>query len=59
MEKKNYEFKAFNSKGNEIKLRCFNVFYGLTEEEAKAVKLGIQVGLMQKYDNPRVTFREI
>ena len=59
MEKKNYEFKAFDSKGKEIKLRCVNVFYGLTEQEAKAVKLGIQVGLMQKYDSPRVTFREV
>ena len=58
MEKKNYVFKAFTSKGKEIKLRWSNVFYGCTEEEANGIKLGIQVGLCQKYDNPRVTFME-
>ena len=59
MEKKNFEFKAFDSKGNEINLRCGTVFYGLTNEEAESFKLGIQVGLLQKYNNPRVTFREV
>lgn len=58
MEKKNYEFKAYDSKGNEIKLQN-NVVYECTKDEALAIKLGIYIGLQSKYKDPQVTFREI
>lgn len=59
MEKKNYEFKAYDSKGNQIALKCANVFYGITEEMAKCFRMGIEIGLFQKYKDPQVTYREI
>ena len=59
MENKNYEFKAYDSKGKEIKLKCFNVFYGITEEMAQGIKMGLMSGLFEKYKDPRVTFREV
>ena len=59
MEKKNYEFKAYDSKGNQIALKCANIFYGITEETAKDIRLGIELGLFQKYKYPQVTFRKI
>lgn len=58
MEKKNYEFKAFDSKGNEIKL-LNNVVYVCTKDEAFGIQLGITIGLQSKYKDPMVTFREI
>ena len=58
MEKKNYVFRAYDSKGKEIKLLCANVFYDITEEEAKAIKLGLLMGLTQKYKEPRVTYKK-
>lgn len=57
--KKNYKFIAYDSKGNEIKLRCANVFYGITKEQAVCITWGAQMGLLQKYKNVRVTFREL
>lgn len=58
MEKKNYEFKAYDSKGNEIELsgKCI---YECTGDEAGWMQLGILVGLMTKYKDPQVTFREV
>ena len=58
MEKKNFEFKAFTSNGKEIDLKCSNIFYDFTEEEAKCIRMGIMIGLMQKYKDPSVTYRE-
>lgn len=59
MEKKNYEFKAFTSNGREIELKCPNIFYDYTEEEAKCIRMGIEFGLFQKYKDPMVIYREI
>lgn len=59
MEKKNYEFKAYDSKGKEIELKCPNIFYDFTEEEAKWIRMGIEIGLFQKYKDPNVIYREI
>lgn len=59
MEKKNYEFNAYDSKGNQIALKCANVCYNITEEMAQSVRMGILIGLLQKYKDPQVTFREI
>ena len=55
---KNFIFKAYDSKGNEINLRCANIFYGITEEEAKGIRIGWESGLCQKYQNPKVICRE-
>ena len=59
MEKKNYEFKAFDSKWKEIKLGSGNCIYELTKEDAFGVQLGILIGLQAKYKDPQVTFREV
>ena len=59
MEKKNYEFKAFTSKGKEIKLTCYNVFYDITEEMAQGIRIGMMDGLYEKYKDPQVRFREV
>ncbi len=53
-EKKDYEFRAFDSKWNEIKLKCSTVFYGITEEMAQGIRMGIEIGLFQKYKDPHV-----
>ena len=58
MEKKNYEFKAYNSKGKEIELQI-NVVYGITTKEADMVKLGLSMGLCQKYKDVRVSYTGI
>ena len=54
MEKKNYEFRAFNSKGKEIELQI-KVVYDITTKEADMVKLGLLMGLCQKYKDARVS----
>ena len=59
MEKKNFEFKAFTSNGKEIELKTLSIFYGITDEMAKGIRTGIMIGLMQKYKDPSVTYREI
>ena len=59
MEKKNYEFKAFTSNGKEIELKCTNIFYVITEEMAQGIRIGIKIGLFQKYKDPNVIYREI
>lgn len=59
MEKKNYEFKAFTSKGKEIKFQWCNVFYDITEEMAQGIRMGMMMGLYEKYKDPQVKFREI
>ena len=59
MEKKNYEFKAFTSKGKEIKLTCYNVFYDITEEMAQGIRMGLMNGLFEKYKDPYVSYREV
>lgn len=59
MEKKNYEFKAFDSKWKEINLRVSNVFNDITETMAEHIRVGIEIGLMEKYKYPHVRFREV
>ena len=56
---KNFEFKAFTSNGKEIDLKTLSIFYGITEEMAKGIRMGIEIGMLQKYKNPSVTYREI
>ena len=58
MEKKNFIFKAFDSKGKEINLKFSNVFYDITEEMAEGIRIGWECGLYQKYENPRVICSE-
>ena len=59
MERKNYEFKAYDSKGNQIALKHANIFYDITEEMAQGIRIGIEMGLLQKYKDPMVTYRKI
>lgn len=59
MEKKNFEFKAFDSKWKEINLRVSNVFNGITKQMAEDIRVGIEIGLLEKYKDPHVRFREI
>ena len=59
MEKKNFEFRAFTSNGKEIELKCVTIFHDITEEIAKGIRMGIEIGLIQKYKDPQVTYREI
>lgn len=59
MERKNFVFKAFDSKGNEIKLKFATVLYDITEEMAHGIRMGLEMGLIEKYKEPRVTFREV
>lgn len=58
MEKKNYEFRAFNSNGKEIELQI-KVVYDITTKEADMVKLGLAMGLCQKYKDVRISYKEI
>lgn len=58
MEKKNFEFKAFTSNGKEIELRHANIFYDITEEMAQGIRIGIEMGLLQKYKDSSVTYRK-
>ena len=58
MTKKNYEFKAFDSKGKEIELQI-KVVYDITTKEADMVKLGLAMGLCQKYKDVRISYKEI
>lgn len=55
---KNFIFKAYDSKGNEINLKCANIFYGITEEEARGIRIGLEFGLHQKYKDPKVICRQ-
>ena len=59
MEKKNYEFKAYDSKWKEIKLGSGNCIYECTKDEAFGIRLGITIGLLSKYKDRQVTFREV
>lgn len=59
MEKKNYVFKAFDSKGKEIELKFATVFYDITREMALGIRMGIEMGLSEKYKEPRVSARVI
>ena len=59
MERKNYELKAFTNKGKEIKLQYPNVFYDITEEIANGIRIGIAIGLFEKYKDPQIIFREV
>ena len=58
MEKKNYEFKAYTSNGREIDLKTLSIFYDITEEMAQGIRVGIEMGLYQKYKDPYVTYRK-
>lgn len=57
--KKNYKFFAIDGKYNEIELKFADVFYGITEEQARFIRTGIEMGLTQKYKEPIVSFREV
>ena len=60
MEEKNYEFKAFTSKGKEIELpQSLMTFYGITEEMAQGIRMGLMNGLYLKYKDPYVRYKEI
>lgn len=59
MTKQNFKFTAYDSKGNEIKLKCADVVYGVTREEASLIGMGIACGLMQKYKDPQVYCNQI
>ena len=59
MEKKKYEFKAFDSNGKEIELCSGKFIYELTDEQVGWAQLGIMIGLQSRYKDPHVTFREI
>ena len=59
MEKKNYEFKAYDSKWKEIKLCSGKCIYELYKEEAFGVQLDILIRLSTKYKDPQVRFREV
>ena len=39
MNKKNFEIKAFDSKGKEIKLQWANVFYGIRLDKARDIRI--------------------
>ena len=58
MEKKDYEFIAFNGKGKEIELQIKEV-YDITTKEADMVKLGLLMGLCQKYKDVRISYKEV
>ena len=58
MEKKNYEFRAFNSKGKELELQI-KVVYDISTKEADMVKLGLAMGLCQKYKDVRISYKEV
>lgn len=57
MEKKTYIFKAFDSKRKEINLKCGTIFYAITEQEARDIRMGIEIGLHEKYKDPMVLYR--
>ena len=59
MEKKNYKFTAYDSKYNEIELKCADVVYCITSKEARLYARGIAGGLMQKYKDPQVKYNQI
>ena len=58
MKKKDYEFIAFNGKGKEIELQI-KVVYDITTKEADMVKLGLLMGLCQKYKDVRISYKEV
>lgn len=59
MEKKNFKFTAYDSRRNEIKMKHAMVFYGITEEMAKGIRMGIAMGLLEKYSEPSVTYKQL
>ena len=58
MAKKNSEFMAVTTNGTDLELETLGIFYSITEEMAKGIRTGIMIGLMQKYKDPSVTYRE-
>ena len=54
---KNYIFKAYDSKRKEINLRCRTIFYDITLKEAQHIRMGIEIGLAQKYKDPMVLYK--
>ena len=59
MIKNNYKFSAYDSRRNEIKMKHAMVFYGITEEMAKGIRMGIAMGLYEKYSEPSVTYKQL
>ena len=61
MEKKNFKFSAFNSRGNEIQLSLDgrDLVYECTKEQADWLQLGILIGLDVKYSDPIVKVKEV
>lgn len=52
--KKTYKISCFSSSGKEIKTTMSPIWYGLTEEQARFIAIGISVGLRAKYKKVRV-----
>jgi hypothetical protein len=40
-------------------MRVSNVFNDITKQMAEDIRVGIEIGLLQKYKDPHVRFREI
>lgn len=59
MEKKNYEFIAFNGRNERIEMELATVFYEITEEMAQGIRMGIEIGLAQKYKGAYVRYKVI
>lgn len=54
MKEKTYKIQCFSSSGKEIQTTMSPMWYGLTEEQARFVAIGISVGLKAKYKKARV-----
>ena len=60
MEQKNYRFVALNGKGQEIELEFGNgVFSDITMDEARGLRMGLEIGLLKKYKDVQVHFYEV
>lgn len=56
---KDYEFIAFNGRNERIEMVCATVFYDITKEMAQGIRMGIEIGLAQKYKGAYVRYKEI
>lgn len=59
MEKKNYEFTAYNGRNERIEMELATVFYEITKEMAQGIRMGIEIGLAQKYKGAYVRYKVI
>lgn len=54
MKEKTYKISCFSSSGKEIQTTMSPMWYGLTEEQARFIAIGISSGLKAKYKKVRV-----